>query len=137
MRRDRNGADDGPEGLDYRDIIGNLVKKPGAFRNYRYREALFPNAAFTGFYERLRREHPEDRADRIYLAVLNRAACEGEENILTALELLGNDAPFSLGALEDLLASRTQTYPKLEDYRPDPGEYDILVDAACFCEAQA
>ena len=34
-RRDRNGADDGPEGLDYRDIIGNLVKKPGAFRNYR------------------------------------------------------------------------------------------------------
>ena len=136
-RRDRNGADDGPEGLDYRDIIGNLVKKPGAFRNYRYREALFPNAAFTAFYERLRREHPEDRADRIYLAVLNRAACEGEENILAALELLENDTPFSLGALEDLLASRTQTYPDLEDYRPDPGEYDILVDAACFCEAQA
>jgi len=32
--------------IDYRHVISSLVRKPGAFRNYRYREDLFPSMAF-------------------------------------------------------------------------------------------
>jgi hypothetical protein len=32
----------GLEGIDYRHLVHSLVRKPGAFRRYGYREALFP-----------------------------------------------------------------------------------------------
>jgi hypothetical protein len=35
-----------PQAIDYRQVIGSLVQKPGAFARYRYREALFPTLVF-------------------------------------------------------------------------------------------
>ena len=32
--------------IDYRHVIGSLVRKPGAFENYRYREEMFPSTVF-------------------------------------------------------------------------------------------
>jgi hypothetical protein len=32
--------------VDYRHIIDWLVRKPGAFENYRYRDELFPTSRF-------------------------------------------------------------------------------------------
>jgi len=32
--------------IDYRHIIEWLVRKPGAFENYRYKEDLFPTSRF-------------------------------------------------------------------------------------------
>ena len=40
--------------IDYRHIIGWLVRKPGAFANYRYREQLFPTSRFRKAYDLLR-----------------------------------------------------------------------------------
>ena len=33
--------------IDYRHIIDWLVRKPGAFANYRYRDHLFPSSRLT------------------------------------------------------------------------------------------
>ena len=33
--------------VDYRHVIDTLVRKPGAFENYRYRDDLFPTSRFT------------------------------------------------------------------------------------------
>ena len=41
--------------IQYRHIIDWLVKKPGAFENYRYRDALFPTHRFRMAYDHLQR----------------------------------------------------------------------------------
>jgi hypothetical protein len=38
---------DGGAVIDFRHIIGHLLRKPGAFANYRWREELFPTAGMA------------------------------------------------------------------------------------------
>ena len=40
--------------INYRHVIDWLVRKPGAFENYRYREDLFPTSRFRMAYDALR-----------------------------------------------------------------------------------
>ena len=39
--------------IDYRHVIGWLVRKPGAFARYRYREDLYPSVLFRRAYDAL------------------------------------------------------------------------------------
>lgn len=39
--------------IDYRHVITWLVRKPGAFRGYIYREEMFPTVVFRQAYDRL------------------------------------------------------------------------------------
>jgi hypothetical protein len=48
--------------VDYRHVVGWLVRKPGAFARYRYREDLFPSVTFRRAYDALQTTHGE-RAD--------------------------------------------------------------------------
>lgn len=73
--------------IDYRHIVGWLVRKPGAFANYRYREQLFPTSRFRKAYDLLREVAPRC-CDRRYLEILNQAAKEGEALVDDALRLL-------------------------------------------------
>jgi len=63
--------------VDYRHIIEWLVRKPGAFENYRYQEDLFPTSRFRMAYDALREKTP-GRAVKEYLKILKLAADEGE-----------------------------------------------------------
>jgi hypothetical protein len=49
---------EGKHRIQYRHIIDWLVRKPGAFENYRYREDLFPTHRFRMAYDWLKRAHP-------------------------------------------------------------------------------
>ena len=40
--------------VDYRHVIGSLVRKPGAFARYRFREQMFPTMTFRLAYDALR-----------------------------------------------------------------------------------
>ena len=40
--------------VNYRHVIGSLVRKPGAFARYRFREQLFPTRQFRLAYDALR-----------------------------------------------------------------------------------
>jgi hypothetical protein len=73
--------------VDYRHIIDWLVRKPGAFANYRYREHLFPSSRFRMTYDLLKEMMP-NRCDRRYLQILEMAAKEGEARVEDALRLL-------------------------------------------------
>ena len=42
--------------IDYRHIIGSLVRKPGAFARYRFREQLYPTHTFRLAYDAVRLE---------------------------------------------------------------------------------
>jgi hypothetical protein len=78
--------------VDYRHIIDWLVRKPGAFANYRHRQHLFPSSPFRQAYDLFREGIPR-RADRRYLEILELAAKEGEARVEDALRLLLASAP--------------------------------------------
>jgi transposase len=72
--------------IDYRHIINQLVKKPGAFEHYKYKDHLFPQVTFRKAYDRCR-EHSSTAGHKIYLNLLQLAFLYGErrvENVLKA-----------------------------------------------------
>jgi hypothetical protein len=73
--------------IQYQHVIWSLVRKPGAFAAYRYREDLFPTLLFRRAYDVLTERRPE-RADREYVRVLHLAATTSEAEVDTALALL-------------------------------------------------
>jgi len=75
--------------VDYRHIITWLVRKPGAFENYRYQEDLFPTSRFRMAYDALRETAPS-RSSREYLQILKLAAEQGEVQVDEALRVLLN-----------------------------------------------
>jgi hypothetical protein len=104
--------------VEYRHIIDWLVRKPGAFANYRYREHLFPTCRFRKVYDLLREVTPR-RCDRRYLEILQMAAKEGEARIDDALRLLlqsaaGQQAIINKEAFEEFL-DRCEQAPDITD----------------------
>ena len=71
----------------YRHIIDWLVRKPGAFENYRYRDDLYPTTRFRMAWDTLAKEKPA-RATKEYLAILHLAAKESECGVDDALRRL-------------------------------------------------
>lgn len=74
--------------INYRHIIDSLVRKPGAFENYRYRDELFPTSRFRIAYDNLKRNHVLSVAAKHYLKILYLAARESEAAVDNALRLM-------------------------------------------------
>jgi hypothetical protein len=73
--------------IDYRHVSWSLVRKPGAFAHYRYRDDLFPTLVFRQAYDLLTERQPT-RADREYVRILHLAASTVEAEVDAALALL-------------------------------------------------
>jgi len=73
--------------IDYRHIIEWLVRKPGAFENYRYQEDLFPTSRFRMAYDALKESAPS-RCSSEYLKILKLAAERGEVQVDEVLRAL-------------------------------------------------
>lgn len=83
----------GKHRVNYRHIIDWLVRKPGAFENYRYREDLFPTSHFRIAYDVLRDRRSKEAATKDYLELLRLAAYENETVVDDVLRtLLARDA---------------------------------------------
>lgn len=113
--------------IDYRHIIGSLVRKPGAFARYRYREELFPSLTFRRAYDALVTSHGE-RADIEYVRILHLAAGSGEAAVSATLEgLLADARPFEYAAVQAHVRPPTPPVPVLALARPDFSVYDALL----------
>jgi len=89
---------EGKHRINYRHIIEWLVRKPGAFEHYRYREDLFPSVQFRWAYDTLSCTHGPSKASKEYLKVLYLAAKEGEslvEEALGVVQELGGPVSFA------------------------------------------
>jgi hypothetical protein len=113
--------------IDYRHVIWSLVRKPGAFARYRYREELFPSLIFRRAYDALRDARGE-RADVEYVRILHLAASTMQACVEQALEqLLGRgDRPDFL-AVRALAAPDKPLIPQVHIPPPDLGVYDRLL----------
>lgn len=97
--------------IQYRHIIDWLVRKPGAFQNYRYRADLFPTTNFRIAYDRLCAAHTDRKAEREYLRLLHLAAHESEDRVNAILAvLLGRDSEISSAAVLDLMDTKESVY---------------------------
>jgi hypothetical protein len=120
----------GQHRIDYRHVIWSLVRKPGAFAHYRYRDDLFPSLPFRRAYDALLASHPE-RADRHYVRLLHLAASTSEADVETALTLLLDQrtAP-TFDAVRDLIRMPSTTQvPVLTSAVLDLRVYDRLLGA--------
>jgi len=77
--------------IQYRHIIDWLVRKPGAFENYRYRSDLFPTSRFRIAYDSLCERHTRTKAGKEYLRILQLAALENETGVDDCLRSLINE----------------------------------------------
>jgi transposase len=92
--------------IQYRHIIDWLVRKPGAFENYRYRSDLFPTSRFRIAYDSLCDRHAPAKASKEYLRILQLAARENETGVDDCLRcLIDNEERISADEVTDLLLS--------------------------------
>lgn len=83
------------DGIDFRHVIKALIRKPGAFANWRHREALFPSLIFRKAYDQLIKNHGLRRGERDYLLLLQLAAETSQTEVEEVLEkTIGNALSF-------------------------------------------
>jgi hypothetical protein len=116
-----------PYRIDYRHVIWSLVKKPGAFARYRYREELFPSFVFRRAYDALVDARGE-RADVEYVRILHLAASTMQTEVERALgALLERGERPDYVAVKALSAPDKPVIPEVHIGEPDLDCYDRLL----------
>ena len=114
--------------INYRHVIDSLLRKPGGFRRYRYRDDLFPSLVFRQGWEALQTWYAPRRADLAYLRVLQLAAKQLECDVAIALELLvAAGKKWDETDVSALLAVETAVIPAMEQQMVDLLKYDRLL----------
>lgn len=112
--------------IDYRHVIWSLVRKPGAFARYRYREALFPTLTFRRAYDALS-ERLGNAADVEYVRILHLAASTSESAVERALDaLLGGDELRDYAQVRAAAAPEPIEVPSTAIDPPDLRAYDAI-----------
>lgn len=120
----------GKQRIDYRHIIDWLVRKPGAFADYRYRDELFPSSHFRMAYDVLCVQQPT-RAAKEYLRILHLAARESESDVATVLrELLEAGGRVDAAAVAERVRQHSPARPAtaVTVAAVDLSLYDALLD---------
>jgi hypothetical protein len=114
--------------IDYHHVIDSLIRKPGAFARYRYREELFPRPVFRQCYDRLLAAE-ESKASLRYLRLLQLAALFGEDRVGAALGTLLRDAELPLAETIELGLREAPPPRPIEmiPFTPDLVSYDSLI----------
>ncbi|MBI3733333.1 MAG: IS21 family transposase [Chloroflexi bacterium] len=117
--------------LNYRHVIDHLLRKPGAFERYRYREQLFPNRSFREAYDRLVAQQGQRRGAVEYLRLLKLASEVGESDVEVMLaDLLSPPYPaWSVEELRRILQPNSRPQIQLAELQPECSSYDALLDS--------
>lgn len=122
--RGRNG-----HRIDYRHVIWSLVRKPGGFARYVYREEMFPSLVFRKAYDAIQTPHHGTSGDLEYLRILYLAASTMQTDVEAALVgLLDLGAPITADGVKALVVRDTApTIPELASPPVDLLAYDQLL----------
>lgn len=117
--------------IDYRHLIHSLLRKPGAFRRYRYREALFPTLTFRRCYDALC-ERSSRWADLEYVRILHLAATTMESQVEAAIAALieAGEVPEYERVKAKVAPPPEIPTPEVHLEPPDLGLYDALIERA-------
>ena len=107
----------GKHAIHYRHVIHSLVRKPGAFPNYRYQQDMFPRLLFRVAYDGLREQSPST-ADRQYLQILQMAALDSEDRVHQALQyLIDQGHPINVDTVRE----------RIDTQGPDQSPWEVRV----------
>lgn len=122
---------EGKRRIDYRHMAWSLLRKPGAFERYLYREEMFPSPLFRRAFDALGETHEGLARDREYLRVLHLAASTLQSDVEAALALLFEQRePITYERIKELSdARRVPAQPTLTPMKPQLAEYDALITA--------
>jgi hypothetical protein len=119
---------EGKAKINYRHIIDWLVRKPGAFDNYRYREDLFPTSYFRMAYDAL---NGMKAPVKEYLKILYLSAKENESHVNDALRVIfDNQVEISYENVETLVRFSQDVKPATDVFIAEMSlsEYDGLLE---------
>ena len=119
--------------VNYRHVIDSLLRKPGGFRDYRYRDDLFPKLVFRRAWEELNQWQSPRKADLTYLRILKLAARTLESDVAWALEqLLSTDRPWDETDVERILEPEPIEIPALTCGEVELEQYDRLLKETSY-----
>lgn len=117
--------------LDYRHVIDHLLRKPGAFERYRYREQLFPGEMFRPAYDYLVAQRGERRGVLEYLQLLKLTSQVRQSDVeLMLIDFLS--PPGCTWNVEQIRRALVpQAHPHLEvvEFKPECNSYDALLSS--------
>lgn len=115
--------------IDYRHVIWSLVRKPGGFARYVYREEMFPSTVFRRAYDSIQDCHHGVKGDMEYLRILHLAASTLEADVEAALVgLLAEGKALSADAVKAIVMAPARTeVPVLTVSPVDLVVYDALL----------
>jgi hypothetical protein len=119
--------------IDYRHVIWSLVRKPGAFARYVFRDELFPTLTFRRAYDAIQAAQPGIKGDVEYLRILHLAASTVEADVDHALAvLLADGATLTADAAKrrctPTAIATAPALPMLEAPAVDLAAYDLLLE---------
>jgi hypothetical protein len=120
----------GKHAINYRHVIDSLVRKPGAFENYQYREDMFPTSHFRMAYDWLCRDHSARVAAREYLKILQLAARDSQDAVHDALRrAITDQSTISADAIRRAVEQHQQVRPATDVVidAPNLQEFDSLL----------
>jgi hypothetical protein len=119
--------------VNYRHVVDSLLRKPGGFRDYRYREDLFPSLIFRQAWEQLNQWQSPRKADLAYLRILRLAARTMESDVAWALEqLVTTGEPWDDTDVERLLEPEPIEIPALMCGEVELEQYDRLLRGVAY-----
>jgi len=115
--------------IQYRHVVESMMRKPGAFRGYRYFSEMFPTRVFRDAFDVLDTSLSRWQADVNYLRVLRLAARTMEADVAKALEetLAAGEIPL-FEHIEAKVAPRDPSPPALEVPEVELSSYDDLLE---------
>jgi hypothetical protein len=118
--------------IDYRDVIWSLVRKPGGFERYVYREEMFPSPVFRRAYDAIQTPHRGTPGDLEYLRILHLAATTMETDVERALvELLDAGDVVTCDQVKAILgAAPAPVVPAMAPLDVNLTDYDQLLVGA-------
>ena len=118
--------------VDYRHVIWALVRKPGAFARYRYREDLLISPVFRKAHAALQAADPGVKGDAAYLRLLLLAASTLQSDVETAMTLLMEQGklPTADAAKDILELNQRPQVPDMPEPHVNLADYDQLIQGA-------
>jgi hypothetical protein len=117
--------------INYRHVIDRLVRKPGAFENYRYKDDLFPTSQFRIAYDLLREQEGPKQGNKQYLQLLELAAQESETLVNETLRFfLNQSGPIDVGVVKERVKAGLRP-PAITEIAIEPVDlriYDELLE---------
>jgi len=113
--------------VDWRHLIEELCRKPGAFARYRYRGSFYPSPLWREVNDQLRERFSPARADSDYLQMLRLSLEHGMERMEELLVRLNGSRELTLDRVRRELGEQSRWQHCSQTIEADLNTYDVLL----------